>query len=375
MPQLIGAFAEDVPQLLNAPNQFREPDSHSPGQGRSKDAMTELLHWALEHSDTDKVKELMQKYEDNNLTIKDAYGQDVFDALFVNEADVMQQTVVQIQDFNNASVTEEELEGSLMQLQEMIEQVDNAGNLHKMGGLEALLQLAIGSRRTIHIRALSLWTLGIAVQNNEPVQADLMSINGLGRLIALLPHCGAGTGVASDLQLTDDDTEYCSKLLFVLSGLVRNDATIQVAADESGLFDWLIDVGIRHSSPLVVKKVLGFLDTVLAQTPDLPFLANISARQDSIASALLSHMHAAKALASSIDIIEKVLHLINRFVVLRPFLFGSSFRSQLSLAAQTGLQQCGAVYGTSDEICDGMHALARQVDAILATHDISDDEL
>lgn len=47
--------------------------------------MTEMLHWAIEHSDPDRIKELMEKYKETNLTIKDVYGQDVLDAMFADE--------------------------------------------------------------------------------------------------------------------------------------------------------------------------------------------------------------------------------------------------------------------------------------------------
>jgi len=87
------------------------------------------------------LKELMQKYQDNNLTIKDVYGQDVLDALFVNEASIMQDSIKQVSSFSNESVPDEELEGALATLRDLVEQVDNAGNLHRMGGLRPLLDL------------------------------------------------------------------------------------------------------------------------------------------------------------------------------------------------------------------------------------------
>merc|ERR1719262_1289241 len=101
-------------------------------------------------------------------------------------------------------MTEEELENALLRLQEMVEQVDNAGNLHRMGGLEPLLDLATGTQRSANLRTIALWTLGVAVQNNEPVQADLRSLDGLSRLVPLLEHCGTPEG-----NSVGEGAEYC----------------------------------------------------------------------------------------------------------------------------------------------------------------------
>ena len=40
----------------------------------------------------------MAKYKENNLTIKDVYGEDVINALFVNEGNVMKDMIVEIGD-------------------------------------------------------------------------------------------------------------------------------------------------------------------------------------------------------------------------------------------------------------------------------------
>merc|ERR1719284_1786838 len=125
-----------------------------------------------------------------------------------------------IEDFRNESLSDDELETSLEQLQELVEQVDNAANLHRMGGLSPLLELCLADgRRSEGTRALALWTLGVAVSNNEPVQADLMSLDALRLLSERLGQCGeAGAGA-----------HYCGKLVFALSGLMRNNASTQAA--------------------------------------------------------------------------------------------------------------------------------------------------
>merc|ERR1712232_1081898 len=234
-PMAIEASAPEAEALLD------DPPGH-PGNARaaeilagkkSKDPMTELLHWAIEHGDPEKQKEVLAMYKENNLTLKDVYGQDLIDALFVNEGNVMKDLSVTIADFRNETKTDEELEEALTALQDFVEQVDNAGNLHRMGGLSPLLEIGVtadGAKRGAEIQALALWTMGVAVQNNPPVQDDLLRIGALEQMVSrLLLGCGESDGSHSP--------QYCNKLLFALSGLVRNNATIQAAADKQGLFD------------------------------------------------------------------------------------------------------------------------------------------
>merc|ERR1719160_2177370 len=160
--------AEDAPRIsvIDKAEAIAAADSESSGASApGGGAMQDLLNWAVQHSDPERLKELMAKYQENNLTIKDVYGQDVIDALFVNEGSVMKDMTVQIADFANASVTDDALETALVTLMELVEQVDNAGNLHRMGGLKPLLDLGASHELDVsrgeRVRSLALWTLGV----------------------------------------------------------------------------------------------------------------------------------------------------------------------------------------------------------------------
>merc|ERR1711908_193504 len=110
-------------------------------------------------------------------------------------------------------------------------------------------------------------------------------LQGLEKLFARLPLCGdPASEVATSQKVAP---QYCGKLLYSLSCLVKNQQPIQMAADRLGLFDTLLNILPYHSSP-VVKKVLGILDTVLAQNPELPFLDTLAARQGAIGKDLIT---------------------------------------------------------------------------------------
>lgn len=330
--------------------------------------MTQLLHWALEHSDPEKVKELMQKYQDDNLTMKDVYGQELLDELFRDEASDMLRLVAIVADFRNASLESEVLDDALERLQEYIDQIDNAGNLHKMGGLQPLLDLSLGADRPIETRTLALWTLGVATQNNPPVQEDLMGLGALELLAQRLTDCGGNGGAKGP-----EDPQYCAKLLYTLSGLVKNNGVTQAAADKLGVFDWLIIEGLSHSSRAIAKKSLGLLETVLAQNPELPLVQTLSTMQEPLESSLLQGVRGPAEL--DVELAEKALRLLDRILSLRPFLFPQGFGLRLEDSVADVLQRCHQAFSPDDEVCSGLSELAQRVKAILTASNVPDEEL
>lgn len=373
-----GALAaeEEAVAMLGAP---AEPSQGGlggrAGAGKPKDAMTELLHWAVEHSDPGKLAELMKKYQEQNLTIKDVYGQDVMDALFRDEASDMLKLVALIADFRNASVSDETLETALEQLQEYIDQVDNAGNLHGMGGLSPLLELAFGDVRGAEVRRMAIWTLGVAAQNNPPVQADLLGLGGLEHLAGRLPRCRGGGAAGAAEQEESEDMQFCGKLLFTLSSLIKNNATTQAVADKLGVMAWLFREGLRHSSAAMAKKSLGLLETVLAQSPELPVVDSLPGQRDTLAEALLEGVRGGQAGEADLDMAEKALRLINRLLSLRPMLFGPSFGQQLAAVVGDVVRRCEEALGSGEELCSGLSGLATHANLMLTANDIADEEL
>jgi hypothetical protein len=330
---------------------------------KKSDMLMDMLAWATKHADPERAKELQAKMEAENLTIKDIYGQEVFDALFVDEADEMVQAVRTVMDYQNESLSNEDLEETMLNLQDIIHQVDNAGNLHQFGGLEPLLSLGCGHDRTSELRAVALWTFGVAVGNNEPVQQHAKLLGALARLANLLPRC---TG--------PDPTEgrqFCGKLLFAISGVIRNDAELQMEADQLGVFKWLIDVGVHDPSIAIAKKALSMVDICLAQNMDLKILDLLPQRRDAFGAVLLRHVR-----SEDMDAAEKALRLTDRLLSLRPFLFADSFAATMRSAAKEAVSNCQASLGEQGaEVCDELSGMASAVELKLTARDLSDNEL
>jgi len=333
-------------------------------QGKSaKDPMTELLHWAVEHSSPEGLKEVMQKYKEQNLTLKDVYGKDFMDALFVNEASEMTMAIATIADFKNQSLADDYLNVAVEQLREFVDQVDNAGNLHRMGGLTPLLDLVSSDARGLQTRAEGLWTLGVAAQNNLPVQQDLQSLDAARRLAELLPSCNATTVEDKDASL------YCAKLLFALSSASRGNAEATASCDQSGFYNWLLEKGVSHPVTPIAKKALAALQDTL-HSEDLRLADRIAIQQDAYKGILVQHIN-----SGDVDMAEKSLRFIDELLALRPFLFSDSTRAEFDKTAKLAVQHCRTTLGNDEELCDDIQAIATSIDKKFAARDISDDEL
>eukprot|EP00439_Symbiodinium_sp_Y106_P077874 s16_g16.t1 len=106
-----------------------------------------------------------RSHKEQNLTTKDIYGQDVIDAFFKTEGDVLSEQIAIIQDlmhdYRNHSLPESEVQAALEELEEVLHQVDHAGNLHKMGGMQPMLDLALGTDREDHEAFFSFGVEGL----------------------------------------------------------------------------------------------------------------------------------------------------------------------------------------------------------------------
>lgn len=331
--------------------------------------MQHLLQWALNNSDPERLKEYMADMKEGNSSIADLYGQDVLDALFFDESSVLQQLVGAIRGFHNVSVTDEDVIEHLEVLRDLVEQIDNAANLHRMGGLVPLFEMSTSTDRGNAVRTEAIWSLGVAVSNNPEVQSDLIGLGALETWAKRL-STRAPEGCAEEPDGTVGHFDFCNKLLFALSALVRNNETIQQAADELGVFDWMADYGLHHSSAKVSKKAMGILDIVVAQNPKLSFLDRLPSRQEAMGASLLKSIK-----GTDVDAVEKALRVLQRFLSLRPFLFSDDLRKEVSSSVHDAMGTCEKQYGVGDEICLGLDGMGKHLDLTFAARDIDESEL
>merc|ERR1719261_1744701 len=106
---------------------------------------------------------------------------------------------------------------------------------------------------------------------------------------------------------------------------------------------------------------MGILDTVVAQNPKLAFLDRLPSRQDGMGASLLKSIR-----GSDVDAAEKALRVLQRFLSLRPFLFGDGFRNDVANGVHSAIGTCEKQYGVGDEICQGLDGMGKHLDLTFA---------
>ncbi|CAA2997463.1 hsp70 nucleotide exchange factor FES1 [Olea europaea subsp. europaea] len=89
-----------------------------------------------------------------------------------------------IDDLNNSSLSLEDRHRALEELLILVEPVDNANDLHKLGGLTAVIGEL--DHPDPEIRTISAWVLGKASQNNPVVQKQILELGPLTKLMEMV---------------------------------------------------------------------------------------------------------------------------------------------------------------------------------------------
>ncbi|ORY71608.1 Hsp70 nucleotide exchange factor [Pseudomassariella vexata] len=144
--------------------------------------LNELLKWGIENS-TEPIPTTAAEAQQANPS-PNGLNQEILAALMggPSDADLMKAAVENI----TSSDPEITLESKLIafdNLEQLIESLDNANLLAKLGLWTPLLELL--GHDEAELRLMAAWCIGTAVQNNEPCQERLVALGGVERLCAM----------------------------------------------------------------------------------------------------------------------------------------------------------------------------------------------
>eukprot|EP00262_Sarcandra_glabra_P010431 TRINITY_DN25716_c0_g1_i1.p1 TRINITY_DN25716_c0_g1~~TRINITY_DN25716_c0_g1_i1.p1 ORF type:complete len:394 (+),score=83.24 TRINITY_DN25716_c0_g1_i1:161-1342(+) len=206
-----------------------------------------MLQWAIGHSDPEKLKESAQDVQHlstSELAKRQLEIKEVMEKLKVpSDAELMQ---VAIADLNNPSLSSADRLRALNELLILVEPIDNANDLNKLGGLVAVIRELNNSEP--EIRTTSAWVLGKASQNNPVVQQQILELGGLLKLITM---------VKSSI------VEEAVKALYAVSAVIRNNVDGQELFNAEGgllmlqeiMSNLSIDVRLRRKSVFLVADL------------------------------------------------------------------------------------------------------------------------
>ena len=149
----------------------------------------------------------------------------------------------------DVSLDDESREEALLELQDLVEDIDNARDLKTIGGFTEVVALLAVEIPTV--QAAAAWVLGSAVKNDLELQLHVLSTSALNSLLRLVRSHGV--------------EEVRAKALYALSALLRNCRAAQAlfgAADGVGA---LLAVMAEGRSPRLVRKALVIVADLLRE--------------------------------------------------------------------------------------------------------------
>ncbi|KAL2226697.1 UNVERIFIED_CONTAM: Hsp70 nucleotide exchange factor fes1, partial [Sesamum indicum] len=204
---------------------------------------------------------------------------------------------IAIDDLNNLSVPLEDRRRALEELLILVEPIDNANDLHKLGGLTAVIREL--DNVDPEIRTISAWILGKASQNNPFVQNQILELGTLAKLMDMA---------------RSNYVEEATKALYAISALIRNNLEGQElfymeAGDmmlQNILSNSSSDIRLRRKSVFLLADLVECqLDSRKSKEP--PFFSNhllLKSVVDLMASA-------------DLDLQEKALYAVKKLLLLR----------------------------------------------------------
>ena len=158
-----------------------------------------------------------------------------------------------------SGATEEELAKALEELEDLVESLDWARDLCKLGGVEVLFGVAEAAETTPRVKARALQAVAAATQNDEPTQAAVVAKVGLGRLVAAAEASLAGAAAGGE--------DWARAGFSALSGTVRGNGALEAELLAGGDAARVIAAALRRAAdraePRLANKAAFFLKALL----------------------------------------------------------------------------------------------------------------
>ncbi|XP_007049897.2 PREDICTED: hsp70 nucleotide exchange factor FES1 [Theobroma cacao] len=224
-----------------------------------------MLQWAIGHSDTAKLKETaqdVQRLSPSELKQRQLELKELVEKLKMpSDAQLMQ---IALDDLNNSSLSLEDRHRALQELLILVEPIDNANDLCKLGGLVAIIREL--NHPDTDVRKISAWILGKASQNNPFVQKQVLELGALATLTKMVKSSSADEAI---------------KAFYAVSALIRGNVAGQelfyAEAGDKMLQDILsnpgVDIRLRRKAVFLVAD-LAECQLENIDQPEMPFFSN-----------------------------------------------------------------------------------------------------
>ncbi|GMI98114.1 hypothetical protein like AT3G51980 [Hibiscus trionum] len=224
-----------------------------------------MLQWAIGHSDPAKLKEKardVNRLSPSELRQRQLEIKELMEKLKMpSDAQLMQ---IALDDLSNSSLSLEDRHRALQELLILVEPIDNANDMCKLGGFGMIIRELDHSDSDV--RKISAWILGKASQNNPYVQKQVLELGALAKLMKMVNSSSA---------------DEASKAFYAVSALIRNNVAGQqlffAEAGDKMLQDILsspsVDIRLRRKAVFLVGD-LAECQLENTDKAEMPFLSN-----------------------------------------------------------------------------------------------------
>ncbi|KAI2643521.1 nucleotide exchange factor Fes1-domain-containing protein [Xylaria nigripes] len=184
-------------------------------------SLNELLKWSIENS-------VSGPDGTTDAAPKSTLNPEILAALMggPSDADLMRDSMAAIQS-TDPEITLESKLIAFDNFEQLIESLDNANNLSKLGLWTPLLECLAYDEA--EIRVMAAWCIGTAVQNNEPCQERFVALGGVEKLVQMAvgkrlpsPTPASENGVATTEAGKEETNAVRRKVIYALSSAIRN---------------------------------------------------------------------------------------------------------------------------------------------------------
>eukprot|EP00899_Mesostigma_viride_P010056 jgi/Mesvir1/19051/Mv12813-RA.1 len=213
-------------------------------------SMNRMLSWAIKNSDADELKERARHAADPEEIKRRKEVLDFMRSLDLpSDAEVM---TLALEDLRNTSLSVEDHAHILEELRYLVEPIDNANDLDKLGGIQQMVEMVANASNPPILRGRAAAVLGTAASNNALVQGQVMSRGTLVHLMEIVSTPGM-------------ERETVSAALYTVSALTRNNLASASELVRAGSVGVLAELMGRDTATLepgnsrLTKKVLSYL--------------------------------------------------------------------------------------------------------------------
>lgn len=258
--------------------------------------LNNVLQWSIQQS-SEGVNEGLgrteEELEEMKRRLQDKSNREFLEQVLKGDVEHMKEATAILK---NEESKDTDILNALCNLQNFVEQIDNANDLDKIGGLQPVIKCT-QNKENKDIRKHAFVVMGMVAQNNPEGKKKIMEKGGLVYIIKTLRD--------------EKEDEVLERAIFALSTLAKHEPNIQLAITKMKGLSSLVDIlKLNEVSDPTKMKTIFFLSKLLIENPKkwTPYFLEINLI-DILCGQIKSFNE-----KTSFDLIEKSIEFLNIFL-------------------------------------------------------------